>query len=59
LFEKETLDQIGLSLSPEKDEVFICGNPSMIQAAIETLQSKGFAVIKGRNPGQIHIEEYW
>ena len=49
----------GLKIAPDNFDVFICGNPAMIEAAIEKLSLQGFTLAKGRNPGTIHIEEYW
>ncbi len=59
LFSGVVEEKTGLKVSPENFDVFICGNPAMIEASITKLSAVGFVLIKGRNPGTIHIEEYW
>jgi ferredoxin--NADP+ reductase len=49
----------GVVLDPDSSEVFLCGNPDMIQEVKALLQAKGFTVGKGKEPGSIHVEEYW
>jgi ferredoxin--NADP+ reductase len=51
--------QSGLPLDPEQAEVFLCGNPAMIEAAKAILLRLGFTPSKGKQPGTLHIEEYW
>lgn len=55
LFENGTIN-----LDPEKDNVFVCGNPAMIKD-LETLlcQSKGYIVHSKKHPGNLHLEKYW
>lgn len=55
VIERET----GLDITPANFHVFLCGNPGMIEAAKARLLERGFVQAKGRNPGTIHIEEYW
>ena len=59
LFSGEVEKTTGLKVTPDNFDVFICGNPAMIEASIEKLSSVGFVLAKGKNPGTIHIEEYW
>jgi len=59
LLDSDTQKVCQLDISPETCEAFLCGNPLMIEGAIERLQAKGFVLIKGRASGNIHIEEYW
>lgn len=59
LFSGEVEKRTSLEITPENFDAFICGNPSMIEAAIAKLTAVGFVLAKGRNPGTIHIEEYW
>jgi ferredoxin--NADP+ reductase len=40
-------------------EVFLCGNPDMIQTVKEILAPRGFKPDEGKEPGTIHVEEYW
>jgi ferredoxin--NADP+ reductase len=51
--------QSGVALDPDRSEVFLCGNPDMIQEVKVLLAAKGFTVGKRKEPGSIHIEEYW
>ncbi|MEM6673187.1 MAG: ferredoxin--NADP reductase [Planctomycetota bacterium] len=49
----------GKPLTPERCQLFLCGNPQMIvdvQAALEPL---GFKKHRKRDPGQLHMEKYW
>lgn len=45
---------------PEADNtnIFLCGNPNMIEGMIETLGKDGFKEHKRRDPGQIHVEKF-
>jgi ferredoxin--NADP+ reductase len=49
----------GVQLDPSKVEVFLCGNPDMIRAVKEILAPRGFKPDNGKEPGTIHVEEYW
>jgi len=49
----------GITLDPDKAEVFLCGNPEMVKAVTELLAKKGFAGKGGTTPATIHVEEYW
>ena len=53
----ETLS--GIQLDPAQVEVFLCGNPEMIQMVKEILVSSGFIPDLGKETGTIHAEEYW
>jgi ferredoxin/flavodoxin---NADP+ reductase len=46
-------------LDPTTTEVFLCGNPEMIQSVRDLLGPKGFMPDHGRDRGTIHVEEYW
>lgn len=49
-----------IPLDPAKSHVFLCGNPAMIERAVEALVAKGFSEWSRKNPeGQIHLEKYW
>ncbi|MBZ0257639.1 ferredoxin--NADP reductase [bacterium] len=45
--------------SPEQFEIFLCGNPGMIEESIVELEKIGFKKDERKSPGTIHIEEYW
>ena len=49
----------GVKLDPEHADVFLCGNPEMIKVVTEMLSNKGFKRGDNKNPGNIHVEEYW
>jgi len=49
----------GLKLTPIDSQIMICGNPEMITATKEILQTKGLKKNLRRSPGQITTENYW
>lgn len=49
----------GFEPTPENTHVFLCGNPNMIKSMAEILESEGFKKHKTKEPGQIHIEEFF
>lgn len=49
----------GFAPSPQDTHVFLCGNPSMIRAMLETLGQEGYTEHSKESPGQIHVEKYW
>lgn len=49
----------GVVLDPSQADVFLCGNPEMVKVVKAMLEGKGFKAGQGKEPGQIHIEEYW
>ncbi|MGC2241344.1 MAG: NAD(P)-binding domain-containing protein [Acidimicrobiia bacterium] len=68
------LEGIGVELDPRRSHVFLCGNPAMIgipeqvdssvvypkpQGVVELLTDRGFALDRRKEPGNIHVEEYW
>jgi ferredoxin--NADP+ reductase len=53
-------EQSGVPLDPERVHVFLCGNPAMIEVAVEILVAKGFSEWTRKTPeGTIHLEKYW
>jgi len=48
-----------VELDPAKTDVFLCGNPEMVKVVKEILAKKGFVAGDSKNPGNIHVEEYW
>ena len=51
--------EVGTPLSPEQCNVFLCGNPQMIETVKEQLEEQGFTLHKKNTPGNIHFERYW
>jgi ferredoxin--NADP+ reductase len=49
----------GVALDPAQADVFLCGNPEMVKVVKAQLEAKGFAAGDSKNPGNIHVEEYW
>ena len=53
--EKET----GLDITPDNFEVFLSGNPGMIDTVIDWAEARGFSRGKGSATGTLHVEKYW
>ena len=49
----------GVALDPAQADVFLCGNPEMVKVVTAMLETKGFKRGDSKNPGNIHVEEYW
>ncbi|MCP5517973.1 MAG: ferredoxin--NADP reductase [Verrucomicrobiales bacterium] len=49
----------GFKFDPASADVFLCGNPEMIEAVKELLLPRGFTLARGKEPGNLHVEEYW
>jgi ferredoxin/flavodoxin---NADP+ reductase len=52
-------EETGLPLTPENFDIFLCGNPGMIETVIEWAEARGFTRDKGHDLGTLHTEEYW
>jgi len=52
-------EQWGLEPTPDNTHVFLCGNPGMIESAVEVLAADGFKEHTKKVPGQVHLERYW
>jgi ferredoxin--NADP+ reductase len=52
-------DQWGIEPTPDNTHVFLCGNPGMIESAVEVLAAKGFREHTKKEQGQVHLERYW
>jgi ferredoxin--NADP+ reductase len=53
--ERET----GLDVTPEHFEVFLCGNPGMIDSVFGWAEARGFTRDKGQEMGTIHAVKFW
>ncbi|MBL4630608.1 MAG: ferredoxin--NADP reductase [Paraglaciecola sp.] len=51
--------QVGLDIHQAHSQVMLCGNPAMIEDAIQTLIELGLSKHLRRSPGQISLERYW
>lgn len=49
----------GVQLDPTQADVFLCGNPEMVQVVKELLVPRGYLPDRGKESGTLHIEEYW
>ena len=52
-------EETGLPLTPENFDIFLCGNPGMIETVIGWAEARGFIKDKGHDIGTLHTEEYW
>jgi ferredoxin--NADP+ reductase len=52
-------EKTGLELTPENFDVFLCGNPLMVEGVSEILVSKGFSTGEKKETGNVHREKYW
>lgn len=49
----------GIALDPERTHVYLCGNPTMVKNVAAWLETNaGYRKAKGREPGELYIEEY-
>jgi ferredoxin/flavodoxin---NADP+ reductase len=53
------VEETGLELTPENFDIFLCGNPGMIETVIGWAEARGFVKDKGHDIGTLHTEEYW
>jgi ferredoxin--NADP+ reductase len=49
----------GVKLDPAEADVFLCGNPDMIEQVKGMLEARGFTKDHGKQSGTLHVEEYW
>lgn len=60
IFEQGALEaDAGVTLHPDHANVFLCGNPDMVKVVTTFLEAKGFKRGNAKEPGNIHVEEYW
>jgi ferredoxin--NADP+ reductase len=52
-------EETGLPLTPDNFDIFLCGNPGMIETVIGWAEARGFVRDKGHDIGTLHTEEYW
>jgi ferredoxin--NADP+ reductase len=52
-------EETGLTLTPDNFDIFLCGNPGMIETVIAWAEERGFVKDKGHDIGTLHTEEYW
>ena len=49
----------GVTLSPSRSQVMLCGNPDMVKDVTAALTERGMKKHRRRSPGQITVENYW
>jgi ferredoxin--NADP+ reductase len=54
LFEEEVI-----APNPDRDSVFLCGNPAMIEDLERYLTERGFVLHSKKAAGNLHVEKYW
>jgi ferredoxin--NADP+ reductase len=52
-------EEAGLALTPDDFDLFLCGNPGMIETVIAWAEARGFVRDHGHDIGTLHTEEYW
>ncbi len=45
--------------NPDRDSVFLCGNPAMIEDLERYLMERGFVLHSKKVAGNLHVEKYW
>jgi ferredoxin--NADP+ reductase len=59
LWAQGVVDQAwGFHPTPDDTDVFLCGNPYMIEDAVEMLGKEGFREHTHKEPGEIHVERF-
>jgi ferredoxin--NADP+ reductase len=48
----------GFQATPANTDIFLCGNPNMIDETADLLSHEGFREHSPKDPGEIHIERY-
>jgi ferredoxin--NADP+ reductase len=51
--------EAGLALTPDNFDIYLCGNPGMIETVIAWAEARGFVRDRGHEHGTLHTEEYW
>jgi ferredoxin--NADP+ reductase len=60
MLDKDILKQeAGIEIDPDKTHFFLCGNPKMVENVSEWLFQKGYTKHTRREPGALHVEEFW
>ena len=52
-------DRWGIKPTPKNTNIFLCGNPKMIKAALKVLEKDGFKEHTKKHPGEVHSEKWW
>ncbi len=49
----------GIALAAASSRAMVCGSPQMVVDTVHALQARGLKKHRGREPGQISVENYW
>jgi ferredoxin/flavodoxin---NADP+ reductase len=52
-------EETGLPVTPDNFDIYLCGNPGMIETVIAWAEARGFVRDRGHDIGTLHTEEYW
>ncbi len=52
-------EQTGLDITPDNFEVFLAGNPGMIDTVIDWAEARGFSRGQGGSAATLHVEKFW
>lgn len=52
-------EKTGIAINPAETHFFLCGNPRMVENASVWLRDYGYEKHTRRNPGSLHVEEFW
>lgn len=50
---------LGLTITPDRSKVMLCGNPEMVADCRTSLKARGLVSARQSRPGQIATENYW
>jgi ferredoxin--NADP+ reductase len=56
---QKLFEEGALAPNPQRDSVFLCGNPAMIEELEVALIGQGFVLHSKKTPGNLHVEKYW
>ncbi len=51
--------ETGLEVTPDNFDVFLCGNPAMIDSVMAWAEARGFTRDRGHETGNLHAERFW
>lgn len=52
-------NEAGIEIDSKKTHFFLCGNPKMVENVSEWLYKRGYTKHSRKEPGALHIEEFW
>jgi ferredoxin--NADP+ reductase len=52
-------EEADIQVDPDRTHFFLCGNPKMIEIVSAWLYDLGYVKHSRRDPGSLHVEEFW